>query len=114
MPPKTSTESSTSPDMQSLKAQSLRNLWTLKKRCAIYASNGEIDLAIPLCEEVIDTAGDHPAAIMELRNLYAAKGRFDTAIEMHRKLLSGPLSKLEYTLQDYDERVKASEVKDFQ
>ena len=60
----------------------------------------------------IDPAVDHAVAMMKLSNLHAAKGKFDAAIEMHRKLLSCLLSKLKYALQDYNEGVEASEVND--
>jgi tetratricopeptide (TPR) repeat protein len=63
------------------------NYWLWHDLCRLYAATNNLDGAIHACELEIKKSGDNPSPLMELTNLYAAKGDYKAAIKAEMSLL---------------------------
>jgi tetratricopeptide (TPR) repeat protein len=63
------------------------NYWLWHDLCRLYAATNNLDGAILACELEIKKSGDNPSPLMELTNLYAAKGDYKAAIKTGASLL---------------------------
>src|SRR5215471_7883687 len=50
------------------------NYWLWHNLCGLYAAANNLDAAIHACKLGIETSSSNPSPLMELTNLYAAKG----------------------------------------
>ena len=56
------------------------NYWLWRDLCRLYAATNNLDGAIQACELGIKKSSANPSPLMELTNLYAAKGDYKAAI----------------------------------
>lgn len=62
------------------------NYWLWHNLCKLLIQRDDLDEAIRTCQLGIETSEDNPSPLMELSNLYAAKGDYGTAIKTSMKL----------------------------
>ena len=63
------------------------NYWLWHNLCRLYTTTNNLDGAIHACELGIKKSGANPSPLMELTNLYAAKGDYKAAITTGMQLL---------------------------
>jgi serine/threonine protein kinase len=63
------------------------NYWLWHNLCRLYTETNNLDGAIHACEFGIKKSGANPSPLMELTNLYAAKGDYKAAITTGMQLL---------------------------
>lgn len=63
------------------------NFWLWHALCTLYATKDDLDGAIKACEIGARGSTLNPSPIMELMNLYAAKGNYKVAVDKGRELL---------------------------
>ena len=63
------------------------NYWLWHNLCRVYAATNNLDGAIHACELGIKKSDTNPSPLMELTNLYAAKGDYKAAITTGMQLL---------------------------
>jgi len=77
-----------------------RNYWLWHNLCRLYASINSLDEAIQACELGMKRASDNPSPLMELTNLYAAKGDYKAAVTIGMLLLKVKPNVILSVLQD--------------
>jgi tetratricopeptide (TPR) repeat protein len=76
------------------------NYWLWRNLCTRHAMTNNLDEAIHICELGAKKSDANPSPLMELTNLYAAKGDYKAAIETGMQLLKMKSAILLLALKD--------------
>src|SRR5271167_3807110 len=63
------------------------NYWLWHNLCRLFAATNNLDGAIQACELGIKDSGTNPSPLMELTNLFPAKGDYKAAVTTGMRLL---------------------------